>query len=44
MGGNLLLNADGGPGGLGNRLTPDVGPDGAWTPGETVEVAFKIGL
>jgi hypothetical protein len=43
-GGNLLLNADGGPGGLGNRLTPNVGPDGAWTPGETVEVAFEIGL
>jgi hypothetical protein len=43
-GGNLLLNADGGPGGLGNRLTPDVGPDGVWSPGETVEVAFEIGL
>ncbi len=43
-GGNLLLNADGGPGGLGNRLTPGVGPDDVWSPGETVKVDFEIGL
>jgi hypothetical protein len=40
-GGNVLLNADGGPGG--RRLTPDVG-DGVLSPGEAVSVQFVIAL
>jgi hypothetical protein len=42
-GGNLLLNADGEPGGVGTTLTPDVG-DGVLAPGETVTANFVIGL
>jgi hypothetical protein len=42
-GGNLLLNADAGPGGVGATLTPDVG-DRVLSPGETVMVGFVIGL
>jgi hypothetical protein len=42
-GGNLLLNADAGPGGVGATLTPDVG-DGVLAPGETVTADFVLGL
>jgi hypothetical protein len=42
-GGNLLLNADEGPEGVGATLTPEVG-DGVLSPGETVSVDFVIGL
>jgi hypothetical protein len=42
-GGNLLLNADGGPGGVGATLTPALW-DGTLGPGEAVTVAFVIGL
>jgi hypothetical protein len=41
--GNLLLNADESPGGVGATRTPDVG-DGMLSPGETVVVDFVIGL
>lgn len=46
-GGNVLCNADGGPGGVGSTLTaPLVGGfiDGKLAPGESVDVAFQIGL
>ena len=43
-GGNVLKNADGGPGGVGARLTLDVGDDRVLTPGESVTVTFVIGL
>jgi hypothetical protein len=43
-GGNLLLNADSGPGGVGARLIPDVGTDGTLSPGESVTADFLIGL
>jgi hypothetical protein len=43
-GGNLLLNADGDPGGVGARLTPDVGADGVLAPRESITVDFLIGL
>jgi len=43
-GGNLLLNADGGLGGVGATLTPDVGDDGILSPGESFTVDFVIGL
>jgi hypothetical protein len=42
-GGNLLLNADGGPGGVGARLTPNVS-DGVLSPSESFTVDFLIGL
>jgi len=42
--GNLLLNADGGPGAFGAKLTPNVGADGALTPGESVVAEFVVGL
>ena len=42
-GGNVLMNADGGPGGTGATLSPDVG-DGILSPGEPTTVAFVIGL
>jgi hypothetical protein len=42
-GGNLLLNADGTPGGVGATLTSAVG-DRVLAPGETVAVDFIIGL
>jgi hypothetical protein len=42
-GGNVLLNADEGPAGVGATLTPEVG-DGVLSPGETVTVDFVIGL
>jgi hypothetical protein len=42
-GGNLLLNADAGPGGVGATLTPAVG-DGVLAPGETVAADFVLGL
>ena len=45
--GNLLLNADGGPGGVGAQLSipaTDLGPDGVLSPGESFTVAFVIGL
>jgi parallel beta-helix repeat protein len=43
-GGNLLLNADGGPGGVGAKLTPNVGTDHLLSPGESFSVEFVIGL
>jgi parallel beta helix pectate lyase-like protein len=43
-GGNLLLNADGSPGGVGARLTPNVGTDHLLSPGESFSVEFVIGL
>jgi hypothetical protein len=42
-GGNLLVNADGGPGGTGATLSPDVG-DGILSPGESTTVTFVVGL
>jgi hypothetical protein len=42
-GGNLLLNADAGPGGVGATLTPEVAGD-VLTPGASVTAAFVIGL
>ena len=42
-GGNVLMNADAGPGGTGATLSPDVG-DGILSPGEPTTVAFVIGL
>jgi hypothetical protein len=42
-GGNLLLNADDGMGGVGATLTPDVG-DAVLAVGEPVTVVFVIGL
>lgn len=46
-GGNLLLNADGEPGGTGATLTvlpSALGEDGTLTTGETFQVTFKIGM
>ena len=46
-GGNLLLNADGGPGGVGSSLTIpniDLGGDEVLTPGENFQAIFEIGL
>lgn len=43
-GGNVLINADSGPGGVGATLTPNVGPDQLLTPGESVTTEFRIGL
>ena len=42
-GGNVLVNADAGPGGTGATLSPDVG-DGILSPGEPTTVSFVIGL
>ena len=41
---NRLLNADVPPGTVGARLTPDVGSDGVWSPGESLDLQFVIGL
>lgn len=43
-GGNVLINSDVGPAGVGATLTPDVGPDRLLTPGESVIGEFRIGL
>jgi hypothetical protein len=46
-GGNLLLNADGGPGGVGARLSVPsaaLGSDGVLIPGESFSQLFRIGL
>jgi hypothetical protein len=43
-GGNLLLNADGGPGGVGATLIPDVSADGVLSPGESSTLDCVIGL
>jgi hypothetical protein len=46
-GGNVLCNADGGPGGVGSRLSvPLAGDfnDGRLAPGESFDVEFRIGL
>jgi hypothetical protein len=43
-GGNLLLNADGGPGGVGARLTPPDSDSTVLVPGATQSVEFIIGL
>jgi hypothetical protein len=42
-GGNLLNNADGGRGGVGAVMTPQVG-DGVLSPGESMTVTFVVGL
>jgi hypothetical protein len=42
-GGDVLVNSDAGPGGVGATLSPDVG-DGMFSPGESTTVAFVIGL
>jgi len=42
-GGNVLLNADGGRGGVGATLSPDVG-DGLLSPSESMTVSFEIRL
>jgi hypothetical protein len=42
--GNMLINADSGPGGVGATLTPYVGPDPSLTPGGSVTAEFRIGL
>ena len=41
---NLLLDADGGAGGVGAKLTPDVGADRILAPGEAFTARFIIGL
>jgi hypothetical protein len=41
---NRLLNADGGPGGVGATLTPDVGADDVLASGESITATFVIGL
>ena len=43
-GGNVLINADLGPGGVGAILTPDVGSDRILAPRESVTAEFRIGL
>jgi hypothetical protein len=42
-GGNVLMNADEGRGGMGAMLSPDVG-DGILSPGESMTVTFRIRL
>jgi hypothetical protein len=42
-GGNVLVNADGGPGDVGATLSPDVG-DGILAPGEPMRVTFRVRL
>jgi hypothetical protein len=42
--GNLVLNADGSPGGVGAKLTPDVGADRLLEPGESFTTEFVVGL
>jgi hypothetical protein len=42
--GNVLINADGGAGGIGSTLTPDVGSDKVLLPGESFTSEFRIGL
>jgi hypothetical protein len=42
-GGNLLVNADAGPGGTGATLSPDAG-DGVLSPGESITTTFVIAL
>jgi hypothetical protein len=43
-GSDLLLNADGGPGAVGARISGEPGPDGVLAPGESMTVEFIIGL
>ena len=41
----VLLNGDpANAGGVGARLTPNVGPDSIWSPGETITVTWVFGL
>ncbi len=42
--GNVLLNADGSPSGVGAKLTPDVGADKLLSPGESFTTEFVVGL
>jgi hypothetical protein len=42
-GGNLVENADGGPGGVGATLTPSL-PDRLLLPGESMTMTFRIHL
>jgi len=43
-GDNVVLNADGGPGGVGAVITIGVDGDGVLSPGETATQMFEIGL
>jgi hypothetical protein len=43
-GGNLLLDAEEGPAGVGARVITDVGPEGLLSPGEPFTVEFVVGL
>jgi hypothetical protein len=43
-GGNVLINASAGPGGVGATLTPDVGADQQLTPAESMSAESRIGL
>ena len=42
--GNVLLNADGSPSGVGAKLTADVGADKLFSPGESFTTEFVVGL
>ncbi|GJQ59124.1 MAG: hypothetical protein D8M57_04885 [Candidatus Scalindua sp. AMX11] len=42
--GNVLLNADGGPGGVGSTMTPQGSATTPFLPGDTGTFQFKIGL
>ncbi len=42
--GNVLLNADGSPSGVGAKLTADVGADKLLSPGESFTTEFVVGL
>ncbi len=44
-GGNVGLNADGGPGGVGSTVSVpaiDLGPDGVLSPGESFVIDFEM--
>lgn len=41
---NIVLNADGGPGGVGSQVTFNLGDDISWAPGEEITQVFEIGL
>ena len=42
--GNVLLNADHGPGGVGSTVTANVSADQVLSPGESFTTDFEIGL
>ena len=43
-GGNVLINTDSGPGGVGATLTPDLGPDRILACGESITAELRTGL